>query len=120
MQRASGDLDPALQIVNSDAEVIAENDDSPGTLDAAINGFIIRDDGVYVIIASRFGQAAGRSKGSFALTLNAGAESGLGQQHRVRAADPAGHPGAGVDQRQQQRPVLHVSGQARRRGHASA
>ncbi len=79
MQRASGDLDPALQIVNSDAEVIAENDDSPGTLDAAINGFIIREDGVYVIIASRFGQAAGRSKGSFALTFNAGAESGLGR-----------------------------------------
>ncbi len=79
MQRASGDLDPSLEIVNSDAEVIADNDDSPGTLDAAINGFVIREDGVYVIIASRFGQAAGRSKGSFALTLNAGAESGLGR-----------------------------------------
>jgi Bacterial pre-peptidase C-terminal domain len=79
MQRASGDLDAALEIVNSQSQVIASNDDSPGTLDAAINGFIIREDGAYVIIASRFGQAAGRSRGSFVLTLNVGAESGLGK-----------------------------------------
>ncbi|MFN8563657.1 MAG: PPC domain-containing protein [Anaerolineae bacterium] len=79
MQRASGDLDPALLLVNSQAQIIADNDDNPGTLDAAINGFVIRDAGVYAIIASRFGQAAGRSKGSFVLTLSAGAESGLGR-----------------------------------------
>lgn len=79
MQRASGDLDPALQIVNSDSLLLAQNDDSPGTLDAAVNGFIIRQDGVYVIIASRFGEAAGKSKGSFVLTLNSAAESGLGK-----------------------------------------
>ncbi len=79
MQRASGDLDPALMIVNSQSQIIANNDDSPGTLDAAINGFIVRDDGVYVIIASRFGEAAGRSKGSFVLTLNSAAQSGLGR-----------------------------------------
>ncbi len=79
MQRASGDLDPALEIVNSQAQIIANNDDSPGTLDAAINGFTIREDGAYAIIASRFGQAAGRSKGAFVLTLVSGAESGLGK-----------------------------------------
>jgi len=79
MQRASGDLDPALQLVNSQSQIINQNDDAPGTLDAAINGFIIRDSGVYVIIASRFGEAAGRSKGSFVLTLASGAESGLGK-----------------------------------------
>ncbi len=79
MQRASGDLDAALEIVNSQSQVIASNDDSPGTLDAAITGFIIREDGAYVIIASRFGQAAGRSKGSFVLTLNVGAENGVGK-----------------------------------------
>lgn len=79
MQRASGDLDPALLLVNSQAQIIADNDDSPGSLDAAINGFVIREAGTYAIIASRFGQAAGRSKGSFVLTLNAGAESGLGR-----------------------------------------
>ncbi|MCC6804956.1 MAG: PPC domain-containing protein [Anaerolineae bacterium] len=79
MQRASGDLDPALLLVNSQAQIIADTDDSPGSLDAAINGFVIREPGIYAIIASRFGQAAGRSKGSFVLTLNSGAESGLGR-----------------------------------------
>lgn len=79
MQRASGDLDPAIQIVNNQSQIINENDDAPGTLDAAINGYIVRDSGVYVIIASRFGEAAGRSKGSFVLTLVSGADSGLGK-----------------------------------------
>ena len=79
MQRASGDLDPALLLVNSQSQIIADNDDNPGTLDAAINGFIIQEDGVYAIIASRFGQAAGKSKGAFVLTLAAGSESGLGR-----------------------------------------
>lgn len=79
MQRASGDLDPALMLVNSQSQIIADNDDSPGSLDAAINGFIIREDGVYVLIASRFGQAAGRSKGAFVLSLFSGADGGLGK-----------------------------------------
>ncbi len=79
MQRASGDLDPALMIVNSQSLIVAENDDSARSLDAAINGYIVREDGVYVIIASRFGEAAGRSKGAFVLTLGSGAESGLGK-----------------------------------------
>ena len=79
MQRASGDLDPAIQLVNSQSQIINQNDDAPGTLDAAINGYIVRESGVYVIIASRFGEAAGRSKGSFVLTLASGAESGLGR-----------------------------------------
>ncbi|MEP7294088.1 MAG: pre-peptidase C-terminal domain-containing protein [Chloroflexota bacterium] len=79
MQRASGDLDPALLLVNGLSQIVADNDDSPGSLDAAINGFIIREDGVYALIASRFGQAAGRSKGAFVLTLVSGSESGLGR-----------------------------------------
>lgn len=79
MQRASGDLDPALTIVNSQSQIVAENDDSARSLDAAINGYIVREDGIYVIIASRFGEAAGRSKGSFVLTLGSGAENGLGK-----------------------------------------
>ena len=95
MQRATGDLDPALQIVNSQSQVIADNDDSPGTLDALISGFIIRDDGVYAIIASRFGQGAGRSKGSFVLTLEAGADSGLGRSVEFALPILSGVPAAG-------------------------
>ncbi|MBL8130343.1 MAG: PPC domain-containing protein [Anaerolineae bacterium] len=78
MQRASGDLDPTIQIVNSRSEVIAENDDRPGSTDAAVSGYTVRDDGVYVIVASRYGEEAGESQGAFVLTLSTGEESGLG------------------------------------------
>lgn len=85
MLAISGDLDAFVQVVNSASIVIAENDDALG-LDAAINGLVIRDDGTYVIIATRFGQGAGRSSGSFVLTLESAAESGLGR--RIDAALP--------------------------------
>jgi len=80
MQRVSGDLDAFLQVVNSQGIVIAENDDviGAGSLDAQIVALSIEDDGMYAIVASRFGQAAGRSRGSFVLTLETAAQSGLG------------------------------------------
>ncbi|MDX2137590.1 MAG: PPC domain-containing protein [Chloroflexota bacterium] len=80
MERTSGDLDPTLQLVNSSGIVIAENDEieGSGSLDAAIVGYTIEEDGIYVIIATRYGQVAGRSSGSFLLTLQTGAQSGLG------------------------------------------
>ncbi len=80
MQRVSGDLDAFLQVVNNQGVVIAENDDviGSGSLDAQIIALAIEDDGMYAIVASRFGQAAGRSRGSFVLTLETAAQSGLG------------------------------------------
>lgn len=80
MERTSGDLDTALQLVNSSGIVIAENDEveGSGSLDAAIIGKLIEEDGTYIIIATRYGQVAGRSSGSFVLSLETGAESGLG------------------------------------------
>jgi hypothetical protein len=86
MRRATGDLDASLQLLNSRAEVVAENDDSPGSVDAAINGLILRQDDTYVIAATRYGGAAGRSRGAFVLTLDAASESGLGS--RVDLAIP--------------------------------
>lgn len=88
MQRISGNLDTYLQIATSSALVIAENDDIPasGTLDAMINGLVIEEDGLYVIIASRFGQEAGRSSGGFYLVLEEAADSGLGNS--IAAALP--------------------------------
>jgi hypothetical protein len=85
MQRASGDLDSSLQVVNSSGRVIAENDDilGSGSLDAAIPGLVLEEDDTYIIIATRFGQAAGRSKGSFVLTLQSAAESGLGTSAEI-------------------------------------
>jgi hypothetical protein len=80
MQRVSGDLDPVLQLVNQRSFIIAENDDVPGigSQNAQISGLIIEEEGTYVIIASRYGQAAGRSTGSFVLELEATDVSGLG------------------------------------------
>ncbi|NDJ60851.1 MAG: hypothetical protein GYB67_06980 [Chloroflexi bacterium] len=84
MQRASGDLDPSLQIVypqpDRPAQVVAENDDTIGSnpLDAAIDNLLIQESGTYVIVATRYGQESGRSRGEFVLTLTASGQSGLG------------------------------------------
>jgi Bacterial pre-peptidase C-terminal domain len=81
MRRVSGDLDPYLQVVNSETFVIADNDDMLGAtipFDAGIEGLVIEKDGLYVIIASRYGQAAGRSEGNFVLIIEEAANSGMG------------------------------------------
>ena len=80
MQRIAGDLDPSVQVVDSSGRVIAENDEvaGSGSLDARVDALILQEDGMYVVIASRFGGQAGRSSGSFVLTLDRGSASGLG------------------------------------------
>lgn len=80
MRRLSGDLDPFLQVTDSTGRVLAENDEiiGSGSLDAAIDSLIIDANGVYVIIASRFGGGAGDSGGDFLLTLDTAANSALG------------------------------------------
>jgi hypothetical protein len=80
MQRIAGDLDPQLQVVNAAGRVVGENDEiaGSGSLDARIDALILQEDGTYVVIASRFGGPAGRSAGSFVLTLDRGSNSGLG------------------------------------------
>ena len=69
MQRASGDLDPVLLLVNSRSEVLVEVDDAPGTTDAVLSDYRIAEDGSYAIVATRYGGEAGTSRGSFVLTL---------------------------------------------------
>lgn len=81
MRRVSGDLDPYLQVVDNKTFVIADNDDMLGALnptDAGIDNLLIEADGRYVIIASRYGQAAGTSSGNFVLSLQLAENSGLG------------------------------------------
>jgi hypothetical protein len=79
MLHDSGDLDPYLQIVNSNAFVITDNDDVPGSgLDAEINRLVIEDTGTYIIVATRYGQTAGTSTGRFILSLDEAQGSGLG------------------------------------------
>jgi hypothetical protein len=88
MRRASGDLDPYLQVVNSQAFVIADNDDmvGSGSLDAEIRGLVIEEAGTYIIIATRYGQAAGTSTGRFILTLDEASNSGLGNAAQTAIA----------------------------------
>jgi hypothetical protein len=80
MVRASGTLDPYIQVVSSDRFVIADNDDQIGsdTQNARIDTLLIEQNGTYVIVASRYGGVAGDSVGSFALTLDEAQNSGIG------------------------------------------
>jgi len=80
MLRNSGNLDPYLQVVDSTANVIADNDDlmGSGSLDAGIIGLVIQQSGTYVVVATRYGEAAGTSSGRFILTLQEAENSGLG------------------------------------------
>lgn len=80
MQRNSGNLDPYIQIVNSNARVIAESDDigGSGSLDAGVRGLVIEESGTYVIVATRYGEAAGTSTGRYILSVAEADNSGLG------------------------------------------
>ncbi len=80
MQRNSGSLDPYLQVVNRDAKVIAESDDmsGSGSLDAGVKGLVISETGTYIIVATRYGEAAGTSSGRYILTVAEADNSGLG------------------------------------------
>ena len=88
MRRISGDLDPYLQVVDSQAFVISDNDDMLGAaapFDAGIMGLIIEESGTYVIVASRYGQTAGTSAGNFVLSLQEADNSGLGNTPQTAA-----------------------------------
>jgi hypothetical protein len=80
MLRDSGDLDPYVQVVNSNAQVVADNDDvvGSGSLDATLTALLIPEDGTYIIVATRYGESAGTSSGRFILTLKEAKGSGFG------------------------------------------
>ncbi len=114
MQRVSGDLDPFVQVVNSFGLVIRENDElvGSGSLDAQITALAMPDDGMYAVVASRFGQAAGRSRGSFVLTLETAAQSGLGASAEFALPLTLGIPTEG--EITDRRPAVFYSFQGRR------
>ncbi|MBC6934369.1 MAG: hypothetical protein DWB42_00845 [Chloroflexi bacterium] len=75
MQRASGDLDPLLILLGPGGEEVIRNDDAPVIpigYDAAIERFRLPATGTYTIIATRYQEAAGVSRGDFTLTLERG------------------------------------------------
>lgn len=85
MVRSSGTLDPYLQIVDSQRFLLASNDDAPGqnTRNARIENLLIEEDGTYIIVATRYGQEAGDSAGTFVLTVTQSQDSGVGNSDRV-------------------------------------
>ncbi len=87
MLRDSGDLDPYLQVVDSNAFVIAENDDVlGGDLDANITNLLVEQTGTYIIVATRYGAANGTTAGRFVLTVEEADNSGLGNSPEAAIA----------------------------------
>ncbi len=73
MRRTSGSLDPRLDLANTSGLILVSNDDDPlseGTLDAAINHYLVLESGTYVVIATRFGDLAGDTEGTYSLAVS--------------------------------------------------
>jgi len=67
-------LDPYLQLMDAAGRQLAANDDAPSpgapdTINAQISGFRLPATGDYLILASRFQQAQGATRGAYVLTL---------------------------------------------------
>jgi hypothetical protein len=65
----AGQLDSLLILTNAAFEPLAENDDSNGGSNSRIVLYRLPADGLYHIIATRFGRAEGESFGSYRLSL---------------------------------------------------
>ncbi len=80
MQRTSGTLDPYLQVLDSNRFLLASNDDVPegGSHNSRIDNFIAPETGVYIVVASRYGESAGDTVGNFILSVYEGQFSGIG------------------------------------------
>jgi hypothetical protein len=62
-------LDPLIELIGPSGAVLAYSDDDAGDVDSLINGFILPEDGVYIIVARAWGNA---TSGEYVLTLHNG------------------------------------------------
>ncbi len=69
MSRASDNLDPYLVLVTAEGKVLATGDDHDTSRDAAIPSVVLPADGVYTVIATRFGHEHGTTTGEYELFL---------------------------------------------------
>ena len=118
LRRASGDLDPWLQLQSSEGRVLATNDDAldgPAPRDSRISDYLIEADGEYRILASRYGQEAGTSSGNFVLSLNEAVFSGLGTTAATAIPIKSGISGRGEVNDDQQRRYYQFAGAAEER-----
>lgn len=92
-----GDLDPVLQVVGPDGQVVAQNDDLDSLVrDAGLEALTLPADGIYTVRVTRYQGAAGTSRGSYELTLTPGfarqAVRGEFEQGDVSWVTPDGQP----------------------------
>lgn len=68
MERQAGDLDPYLLLLTNTGDLIAVSDDADSR-NAEIASQVLAYDGLYTIIATRFGHEHGTTEGDYILTL---------------------------------------------------
>ncbi len=66
----AGDLDPLLKLIDANLTELASNNDTRDGRDARIAAFTLPQAGTYYLVATRNGEQAGRTSGSFNLQLN--------------------------------------------------
>jgi hypothetical protein len=74
MRAIGGTLDPRLFVTDAGGYILQQADDTGTDLDAQVESLLIPADGIYYIIATRYGVGGG----SFVMTLDETANSGLG------------------------------------------
>lgn len=112
MIRSSGTLDPYVMVVDASRFLLASNDDySDQTRNARISNLLIEETGTYVVIATRYGQTAGDTAGSFVLTVSESEVSGLGNSELAPANIRPGQIEEGVID--DQRPARYYTFQGR-------
>ncbi len=73
MSRAGGDLNSYLYLLDGQGQLLFEDNDSGGDNGDARISFTLPGDGVYLIVATRLGQAQGTTSGSYLLDLSSDA-----------------------------------------------
>jgi hypothetical protein len=73
MSRAGGDLNSYLYLLDGQGQLLYEDNDSGGDNGDARISYTLPDDGIYLILATRLGQAQGTTSGSYLLTLSSDA-----------------------------------------------
>jgi hypothetical protein len=70
LDNASGNLDPLLVLLDSDLVELARDDNSGDNRGARILAFTLPRNGVYYLVATRFGEQTGQTRGEFVLQVN--------------------------------------------------
>ncbi|MFW5772295.1 MAG: PPC domain-containing protein [Phototrophicaceae bacterium] len=70
LERLTGDLDSLVVLADSRLRELAQDDDSGGSQNALIDGYLLPADGTYYIIATRYDREQGRTSGRYRLRLS--------------------------------------------------